>query len=138
MPDGSWQNFSFECQACIAGAVAVDNGACDCEQVPCGSGFTCVDKECVPITDPCYPEVTSPAGCILSCDDPSFDNCPDTFIEIYNPSFCAWTTEGTWVNYTFACQACQNSQVLGILQGACSCNNIVCPAGQTCTDGTCI
>jgi hypothetical protein len=57
MPDGSWKNYTFECQACNAGAIAVEEGACTCEQIACDDGLTCIDHECVPIIspDPCYP-----------------------------------------------------------------------------------
>ena len=88
--------------------------------------------------DPCFPEVSSPAGCILSCDDERFDDCPNSFIQIFNPQFCGWTRDQEWRNFTFACQACTTEGVLGILEGQCSCDNIKCLEGQECFEGRCI
>ena len=36
-------------------------------------------------------------------------------------TFCAWTSSGQWVNYTFQCQGCINQNSIGIMDGACSC-----------------
>lgn len=68
----------------------------------------------------CLPgQILSITGCINSCDAPKYDNCPDIFPALYNPSFCAWSNKGEWVNFTYECQACTTPGILGVKDGAC-------------------
>lgn len=39
-------------------------------------------------------QVLSPEGCLADCRAPEFEKCKDLmFIQIYDPKFCAWTTD---------------------------------------------
>ena len=64
----------------------------------------------------------TPAGCWNSCSDARFKNCGSIFPKLYNPSFCAYTKDGQYFNYTFECQACQNTNVVAVINGACTTN----------------
>ena len=86
------------------------------------------------------------------CSDPKFNSCPDFFILIYDPKFCALNRDGTWQSYTFECQACQNPDVIGVEDGQCidgrpqnqirpiddSCAAVTCLTGTVCKNGRCI
>ncbi len=80
-------------------------------------------------------ECSTPSGCWTSCSHPQFKKCGDVFITIYNPSFCAYTKDGRYISYTFACQACQNAEVIAVRDGACTCDFIKCSDNQVCQDG---
>lgn len=79
----------------------------DCAAVTCLIGNSCVNGVCIPNQDEqkekipetgnlnkhdaCYPEVTSPAGCIKSCKTPEFANCKDMiFPLLFDPKFCGY------------------------------------------------
>lgn len=71
-------------------------------------------------------EIWTKFGCITSCKDPSFDDCGDFFPLIYDPKFCALDTKGNWNSFTFACQACNNHNYVGVRDGKCECPLIPC------------
>lgn len=132
--------FARECEACQSLEIAFYWNV-PCPAVPtsvCTGDEFCIDSQCVSPSS-CNPvtEVFSPAGCINSCSDPRFDDCPDVFPLLYAPNFCAWTLEGKWSNYTFDCQACQNPSVIGVINGPCTCDVISCLEGQVCINGDC-
>lgn len=83
-------------------------------------------------------ECSTPSGCWTSCSDPRFGQCGDVFPLLYNPSFCAYTKDGRYVNYTFECQACKNTEVVAVRSGACSCDFLKCGANQVCQNGECV
>lgn len=72
----------------------------NCAAVTCLVGSTCVNGQCIPsddfsqakkIKDPCFPKVSSPAGCIQSCKDDKFDDCKDrVFPAIFHPKLCGY------------------------------------------------
>lgn len=76
-------------------------------------------------------------GCLKLCTHPDFNNCPNVFPALWNPSFCALLRNGQWRSYTYACQACKDSSVIGVKVGKCSCQVEPCPSGQSCISGTC-
>ena len=88
----------------------------------------------------CQPglEISSPIGCIKSCEGPEFENCPQIFPLLYKPSFCAYLQGGGWRSYTFECRGCLANDVVGITDGACNCRQLGCPDGQQCSNGICI
>lgn len=68
--DGTWKTFSYECQACVtSGFLGVKKGKCTCEELECSSNQKCVNGACLSIQNPCHPRVSTPIGCIQSCDD---------------------------------------------------------------------
>ena len=77
-------------------------------------------------------EVMTPSGCWSSCADPRFKKCPDAFITIYRPDFCAYTSDGKYVSETFECQACQRKDAFAVRKGACSCDFVRCKKGEAC------
>lgn len=90
-----------------------------------------------PCPSPFY--VSSPIGCIKACTHPDYKKCPDIFIHIYNPTHCAYTNSGEWLNYTFDCQACSSGTVVGVdINNTCSCKHLGCPYGQTCKNEQCV
>ena len=88
-----------------------------------------------PVCNTAAYEFATPSGCWTSCTRPQFDKCGDVFIKIYNPSFCAYSQDGQYISYTFACQACQNKKVIAVRDGACTCNLIKCSKNQVCENG---
>lgn len=76
-------------------------------------------------------------GCLKLCTHPDFNNCPNVFPALWNPSFCALLRNGQWRSYTYACQACKDSSVIGVKEGKCSCQVEPCPSGQSCISGNC-
>ncbi len=65
---------------------------------------------------------TKERGCIKSCQHPDFEKCKGmSFIDIWDPKFCAVSKDGQWKSFTFACQACQfNSiQFIAVANGEC-------------------
>lgn len=52
---------------------------------------------------------------------PDFAQCPDVFITIWKPKFCALNKEGNWQSFTFDCQACSasNPGFIGVADGKC-------------------
>lgn len=83
-------------------------------------------------------QYNTPSGCWNSCTDPRFRTCGDFFPALYNPSFCAYTRDGQYISYTYECQACQNTNVVAVRSGACSCDFIRCATNQICRDGQCV
>jgi hypothetical protein len=77
-------------------------------------------------------EVMTPSGCWSSCADPRFQKCPDVFLAIYKPDFCAYTSDGKYVSETFECQACQRKDAFAVRKGACSCDFVKCKKGEAC------
>ena len=55
-----------------------------------------------------------------------------------NPSFSAYTNDPKYVSYTYECQACKNTNVLAVRNGACSCSFIKCSSKVICQDGQCV
>ena len=80
----------------------------------------------------------TPSGCWSSCSSPQYNQCGDIFPTLYNPSFCAYTIDGRYVNYTFECQACKSTAVVAVRSGACDCSFVKCGPYQQCQNGQCI
>lgn len=80
-------------------------------------------------------QCSTPSGCWNSCSDPKYNSCGDMFPALYNPSFCAYTKDGRYVNYTYECQACKNTDVIAVRNGACSCDFLKCGLNQICQNG---
>lgn len=74
-----------------------------------------------------YYVYTKERGCIKSCSHPDFSNCPDVFAAIWDPKFCALSSQGVWQSFTFACQACLSTSVdfIGVADGKCEKNGDV-------------
>ena len=110
---------------------------------------------------------TEERGCIKSCKDPSFQKCLDVFPALWDPKFCALLKDGTWQSYTYQCQACKNTNAIGVDDGICDdnqkpvkfckkdsecaepeicltgicfnrCKTTKCPGGSICVHGDCI
>lgn len=126
-------SLSIACSQQILAVPAQTN----CAAVTCLVGSTCVNGICIPNQggatqlpgnlvkhDPCYPRVTSPAGCIESCKTPEFANCKDMiFPLLFDPKFCGYNSkENRWIDYTFNCQACADDDVIGFIASKCNCS----------------
>ena len=80
-----------------------------------------------------------PTGfCYEQCTNPLYQNCPPrVIITTPSPEYCGLHANGTWLNFTLTCQACQTPSVKGYYFGKCSCNLMTCPAGTVCVGGNC-
>lgn len=162
--ENQYVSYTFECQACKnnANVVAVRSGACSCDFLKCGLNQICEDGQCVdrhPVDPlPCKMfclkgyvckngqcvqacganQYQTPSGCWNSCSDPKFSSCPDFFPALYKPSFCAFTKEGKYVNHTYECQACKNTEIVAVRNEPCSCDFLKCGLNEVCQDGQCV
>lgn len=70
---------------------------------------------------PAYYIFTKERGCVKSCTHPEFKSCPDSFVDIWNPEFCALGWDGEWQSFTHACQACgdKNKKYSGVAYRKC-------------------
>ena len=78
------------------------------------------------------------SSCWNSCADPRFKQCPDAFLAIFRPEFCAYTRDDYYVSMTFVFQVCLRHDALAFRNEAYSCDYIKCGSDEVCRNGFCV
>lgn len=82
-----------------------------------------------------YPTI---AGCFDSCINPIYQRCSTPSSTLSTPTYCVLLKNGKFLNATYQCQGCMSNDGVAVGTGACTCANIVCPFGTTCSYGNCV
>ena len=99
--------------------------------------------------------------CLLTCDHPFFNNCPDSILPTPGLTVCVYLLDGTTVEADFGCGPCSNPAIVGMSYGSCpppppppepecedwqivvdgecvdKCVEMECPEGKFCRKGKC-